>query len=103
MMAWRFIHVRLMTTRAQRITLSAQIHRVRVVAIYTLNAGGTHPTLLERTVNKHFFFDLPGWRVKRGSEQFGLKVIEKRLAKINTIAQRGTQRVTRVALLHRLL
>ena len=103
MMAWRFIHVRLMTTRAQHITLSAQIRRVRVVAIDTLNAGGTHPTLLEGTVNKHFFFDLPGFRVKRGTEQFGLELIKKRLAKLDTIAQRGTQRVTRVALLHRLL
>ena len=102
-MARRFIHVGLMTTRAQCIALSAQICRVRIMAIDTLNTGGTHPALLKGTVNKHFFFDLPGWRVKRGSEQFGLKVIEKRLAKLDTIAQRGTQRVTRVALLHRML
>ena len=72
MMAWRFIHIGLMTTRAQRITLSAQIRRVRIMAIDTLNAGGTHPTLLEGTVNKHFFFDLPGFRVKGARSSSGL-------------------------------
>ena len=103
MMAWRFINVGLMTTRAQRIALSAQIRRVRIMAIDTLNSSGTHPTLLEGTVDKHFFFDLPGFRVERGSKQFRLELIEKRLAKFSTIAQGGTQRVTRVALLHEVL
>ena len=52
MMAWRFINVGLMTTRAQRIALSAQVRRVRIMAIDALNSSGTHPTLLKRAVNK---------------------------------------------------